>query len=55
LWETIEVREFDWPKALKKRKYEGPLREDLYDAARSALEQAFDPTEAAARGIRLRK
>jgi hypothetical protein len=55
LWDTIEVREFDWPKAMRKRKYEGPLREDLYDAARSALEQAFNAEEAAARGIRVRK
>jgi hypothetical protein len=55
LWETVEVRDFDWPKAMKKRNYEGELRADLVDAARSALEQAFDPKEAAARGIKLRK
>jgi hypothetical protein len=55
LWNTIEVREFDWPKAMRKRKYEGPLREELHDAARSALEQAFNAEEAAARGIRVRK
>jgi hypothetical protein len=55
LWETLEVRELDWNKAVKKRGYVGPLREDLHDAARAALEQAFDSDEAAARGYRLKK
>ncbi|HUG70366.1 MAG TPA: SMI1/KNR4 family protein [Pirellulaceae bacterium] len=55
LWETIEVRDFDWSKAMKKRNYEGELCKELVDAARSALEQAFGAEEAAARGIRLRK
>ena len=55
LWPTVEVREFDWTKATKKRNYEGSLRPDLHDDARSALEQAFNADEAAARGIRLRK
>jgi len=55
LWETLEVREFDWNKAMKKRKYEGVLRDDLKAAAREALEQAFDPEEAEARRIKLRK
>jgi hypothetical protein len=55
LWDTLEVRELDWQKAMKKRNYQGPLRPDLTEAARNALEQAFRPEEAAARGIRLHK
>jgi hypothetical protein len=55
LWETLEVREIDWQQAIKKRKYQGRVWEDLLEAARSALEQAFDPAEAAARGVRLKK
>lgn len=55
LWATLEVREFDWARAVKKRNYQGPLRADLLPHARSALEQAFNAEEAAARGIRLRK
>jgi hypothetical protein len=55
LWPTLEVVEYDWAKALKKRNYQGLPRPDLLEHARSALEQAFDAEEAAARGIRLRK
>lgn len=55
LWETLEVLEFDWPTANTKRKYQPKPRPDMLDAARDALEQAFDATEAAARGFRLRK
>ena len=53
LWETLTVSEFEIAKALKSRKYEPALRADLQAAARSALEQAFDGTEAKARGIRV--
>lgn len=55
LWETLEVHEFDWPTAMKKRKYQPIARPELLDAARAALEQAFDSHEATARGIRLTK
>ena len=55
LWETLEVQEFDWPTATKKRNYRPTPRADLLAAARGALEQAFDAQEAAARGIRLKK
>lgn len=55
VWDTLEVRELDWQKAMKKRNYQGPLRPDLTEAARNALEQAFRLEEAAARGIRLHK
>jgi hypothetical protein len=55
LWETLEVREFDWDRAVKKRDYQGTLRPDLVEHARSALDQAFNAEEAAARGIRLKK
>ena len=55
LWESLEVHEFDWPTAMRKRKYQPAARPDLHPAAHSALEQAFDADEAAARGVRLRK
>jgi len=55
LWETLSVSEFDVGKAIRSRKYQPPPRPDLQAAARSALEQAFDPREAAARGINISK
>lgn len=55
LWETLSVSEFDVGKAIKSRKYQPTPRADLHSAARSALEQAFDPREAAARGISISK
>jgi hypothetical protein len=55
LWETLEVREFDWGQAIRKRRYQGKLRGDLQVWARSALNLSFQAAEAAARGIRLRK
>jgi hypothetical protein len=51
LWETLAVQEFDLKKAIKSRQYDPTPRPDLLPAARSALEQAFDPREAAARGV----
>ena len=55
LWETLEVQAFDLQKAIKSRKYAPKLLPNLIAAARSVLEQAFDPEEAAARGVELRK
>lgn len=55
LWDTVEVQECDWAKAIKKPKYKPTPRPDLIDAARQALEQGFNAEEAAARSIRLRK
>jgi hypothetical protein len=48
-WETLSVKEFDWDKAGKQRGYEGTDRPDLLEAARAALQQGFDPEEAAKR------
>jgi len=53
LWDTLVVQEFDLKKAIKSRKYQPTPRPDLIPAARSALEQAFNAREAAARGIRI--
>lgn len=55
LWNTLEVHEFDWNAAMKKRNYQPNPRPDLLGAAREALHQTFDAEEAAARGVRLRK
>lgn len=55
LWETLEVQEFDWNRALKKRNYQPTPRPDLRDAASEALHQSLNSEEAAARMIRLRK
>lgn len=55
IWETLEVAEFDIQKAIKKRTYQPSPRNDLIEAARSALEQGFDAHEAAVRGIELVK
>lgn len=55
IWETLEVSEFDIQKAIKKRTYQPSPRNDLIEAARTALEQGFDAHEAAVRGIQLVK
>ncbi len=55
IWETLEVSEFDIQKAIKKRTYQPSPRNDLIEAARSALEQGFDAHEAALRRIQLEK
>ncbi|MFO1042602.1 MAG: ankyrin repeat domain-containing protein [Planctomycetaceae bacterium] len=55
IWETLEVTEFDIQKAIKKRTYQPSPRNDLAEAAHSALEQGFDAYEAAVRGIELVK
>lgn len=55
LWETVEVQECDWAKAIKKPKYQPAPHPELVEAAREALQQAFNAEEAAARQVRLRK
>jgi hypothetical protein len=47
LWDTLQVVEFEFSKAVKSRKYTPTPRPDLSSAARSTLEQAF--TRSAAR------
>ncbi|MCA9057002.1 MAG: hypothetical protein KDA85_00825 [Planctomycetaceae bacterium] len=49
--DTMQVLEFDWGRAMKKRNYEPKDRPDLLDFAREAMQQALDAEEASARRI----